>query len=237
MSIWKMVEEIKGFKVADPSMVKESYELLFEKQLPYKAVLRYINNFSPYGGNIRMNFSTIEVRLSKRWKNVSREIQMGIIQELMTKLFKKPRRTMHIDLYNNFVKNLHIAIPKTKIDPLLKESFDRVNDKHFSGMIEMPNLVFGRFSTHKMGSYDYKKDTISISRILIEDPELLDYVMYHEILHKKHKFHRWNGKNVYHNSTFRRDERAYPGHEEMESRLNRHIRKNMWKRAFFGNRG
>ena len=81
------------------------------------------------------------------WMNCSscsKEIQMGLIQELMLKLFKpknkKEINTIYIDLYNEFVKNLHKTIPKDNVHPFLKASFDRVNEKY------LRNTVFNPFA-------------------------------------------------------------------------------------------
>ena len=62
---------------------------------------------------------------------------------------------MNMELYNLFLKNVHVAIPKTKSDPLLEESFNRANDAYFNGMMDIPNLEWGNDSTSKLGSYHY----------------------------------------------------------------------------------
>ena len=45
--------------------------------------------------------------------------------------------------------------------------------------MQTPNLVWGKNSFRKLGSYEYGSDTITISKIFLEsDKSLLDYVMY-----------------------------------------------------------
>ncbi|MBR9692917.1 M48 family metallopeptidase [Candidatus Woesearchaeota archaeon] len=62
----------------------------------------------------------------------------------------------------------------------------------------------------KLGHYEYATDTISISTALKEAPELLDYVLYHEMLHKKHKFTESKGGNTRsHTKAFRDEEKKY----------------------------
>ena len=158
-----------------------------------------------------------------RIERVSEEIQMGLIQELMLKLLKKKRQSMYIDLYNNFVKSLHLAVPKDKVDPVLKESFDRINDKYFVGLVEMPNLVWGKFATTTYGSYDFKNDTVTISRAFkdVEDTKYVDYIMFHEILHKQRKFFRSGSKTYYHDKRFKRLEKVFEGGGEIEKELGR----------------
>ena len=79
-----------------------------------------------------------------------------------------------------------MSIPKTNIDFDLKRSFDRINNQYFYDQIEIPNLCWGHFSKRKFATYDYQTDTIKFSKILQnQNIELIDYVMYHELLHKK----------------------------------------------------
>jgi hypothetical protein len=125
-----------------------------------------------------------------------------------------------MDLYENFIKNVHIAVPKTKSHPSLEESFNRVNKLFFAGMIDKPNLVLGK-GTRTLGNYDYGADTIAISEHLLKHIDLLDYVMYHEILHKKHKFKSKNTRSFHHTRKFKKEEKSYPNAKELEEKLGR----------------
>src|SRR3989344_5195733 len=131
---------------------------------------------------------------------------------------------------NNFMKKIHIAVPKTRIDPFLEESFDRINEKYFVGMVEKPNLVW-HSSIRRLGSYEYGGDTISISKVLENDESALDYVMHHEMLHKKLKFDSSNGSCRHHTKAFRELERKFENSHELEERLKsitrRAVRKNI----------
>jgi len=206
-------------------MLKQAIDELYSN-FPYTYSLKYSGKFKAYRANIRLCNNHVTLGLSKKWKSVGKEIQIGLIQELLLKLFKrrlKPskKNTENIELYNLFMKKIHIAAPKTKTHPLLEASFDRVNRKYFLGLLDKTNLVWGNNSVRKLGSYEYGTDTIMISSILREDLELLDYVMYHEMLHKKHKFERRNGKSYHHTSEFRQMEKKFENAELLERRLSR----------------
>lgn len=231
--------------MAGEIIVEEAFRLLYpDREFGYTARIKYTGHFNDYGANVRLRSNILEFRLSKRWRAVSKEIRIGLMQELMLKIFSKRKaerkgiNTMYIDLYNSFVKNLHIAIPKTDIEPLLAESFSRVNEKYFYGQVESPNLVWGEHSMTSLGSYNYKNDTIRISRVFEKfsekDPELLDFVMYHEVLHKLHKFKNKGGKSRYHDGKFRMRERQFEDYKEADARLKRALNKARIKRLFFG---
>lgn len=199
---------------------------IFEEICPNKNInfeIIYSGRLKPYSAHAiyDKNLNFVEFKLSKKWRGISDDIKIGLLQELLMKLLKIKKRTMNVDLYNNFIKNLHKAIPKTKIEPMLKESFDRVNEKYFFGMADMPNLKFGSESTVTLGHYDFKTDTITISRIFEKHPELLDYIMYHELLHKKFKFRNSGMKNIYHSKRFKEEEKRFEGFEEIQKIIKR----------------
>jgi predicted metal-dependent hydrolase len=215
------------------SLIRKSFQKLYpEKSLPFKTKLRYSKAFKGYNANIKLYNNILEARLSKKWYTISREIQLGLIQSLLIRLFKEKKNTTNIDLYNNFIKNVHIAIPKTNSHPLLEESFNRVNEKYFLDLIEQTNLEFNN-SVNKLGSYEYGLDTITISKYLKEMPqEMLDYVMYHEMLHKKHKFKNIGIKTNHHTKEFKEEERKFENSHQIEKQLRYLVTKTKKKGIF-----
>lgn len=200
-------------------------ELFPEKNLEeYQFEIKYTYRFKPYNANVRYRRNSLQFNLSKKWRTISKEIQIGLIQGLMLRVFKEKNNTMNIDLYNNFMRNLHISVQKTNTDPILEKSFDRINEKYFFGLLEKPNLVWHN-SIRRLGSYEYGSDTISISRVLLEDSDLMDYVMYHEMLHKKFKFNSSNGRTCHHTKEFKEMERKFENSMEMEQKIKRIGRK------------
>ncbi|MCH8328981.1 MAG: hypothetical protein IIB81_01150 [Nanoarchaeota archaeon] len=105
-------------------LAEEAFTTLFpEKDLEnYELKIKYTGKFKPYNANVRYSRNSFQFNLSRKWKTVSREIQMGLIQGLMLKIFRENKKTMNIDLYNSFMKNLHISIPKVNNDLVLEES-------------------------------------------------------------------------------------------------------------------
>jgi len=213
------------------NIVEEAFQQLYlQKDLGYDTSIKYSSKFKPYNSNVRLYNNRLEFNLSRKWKPVSREIQIGLIQSLLLKILRnrlKPlkKTTQDIELYNIFIKKIHIAVPKTKSDPLLEESFNRVNERYFYGLIEKPNLAWHN-SISKLGSYEYGSDTISISGIFKNaNKELLDYIMYHEMLHKKHKFKNKNGRNYHHTTDFRKKEKEFENQKYTEEEIKKLIRR------------
>ncbi|MBI2138494.1 M48 family metallopeptidase [Candidatus Woesearchaeota archaeon] len=222
-------------------MIKEAAAELYP-QFPYEAEIKYSGKFKPYNANVKLFVNpfgggTLQFHLSSHWKSVSREIQIGLLQDLLLKILKKRLKpylssTSSIEIYHIFMKKLHLAAPKDHVEPQLLGSFQRVNEAYFSGMIELTNLEWGTDSFSLLGRYAYGSDTITISRALSQHQELLDFVMYHEMLHKKHKYTQKNGKSFHHSKAFRADEQKFEHYAELEKKLARLPRKRSFSPFF-----
>ena len=216
-------------------LIKEAFQQLYpEKELRYSVSLKYSRKFKPYNANVKRYGDNLMFNFSRDWKKISKEIQIGLVQELLTRILKeKNKKTVNMELYNLFMKNVHISIPKTKTDDILEASFDRVNESYFNGMLDKPNLQWGNESVSKLGSYEYGSDTITISTIFKNEKQLLDYVMHHEMLHKKFKFSSNNGRTVHHSAEFRKMESKFEKRDLMEKEISKLARRHRFKSRIF----
>jgi len=215
------------------NIAEKAFSKLFpEKQLDRVMTVKYSGRFKGYNANVKYTGRELNFFLSRQWKGVSEEIKIGLLQELLMKVYREKIKTDNIDLYNMFIKNIANYTPSENIEPELLDSFNRVNSSYFFGLIETPNLVWGSHSTQKLGSYDYGSDIISISRVLKGKQELLDYVMYHEMLHKKHKYKHTGLKNMHHTRKFRDDEKKFENAKEIEEKLNSLVFRKRLSRSF-----
>lgn len=199
-------------------------------------IVKYSGHFKNYNANAKYNVNRIEFNLSRQWRMVDQDIQIGLIQSLIVRIKKlKSIKTENMILYESFMKNLSKYAKKHTHEPELEESFNRVNEKFFNGLIDKPNLIFASESFHKLGSYDYTSDTINISTIFRglpqEEIKYLDYVMYHEILHKKHSFNIKNGRHQAHTKAFKDEEKKFAVNAESE--LNAWLRKKRYRKWRF----
>ncbi len=208
-------------------LITEAFQELYpEKEIKYNLFLKYSRKFKPYNANVKLYGNNLTFHLSKNWRKISKEIQIGLMQELLVKILHDKKKTMNMELYNLFMKNVHLAVPKTKTDEILEASFNRVNESYFNGLIDMPNLEWGSDSTSKLGCYTYGNDTITISTIFRNvEKGLLDYVIYHEMLHKKFKFENKNGRTLHHSPEFKRMEAKFENRDFIEKEISKLARK------------
>ena len=190
------------------------------------AHLEYSGRFTAFNGNVRASRYEIVVRLSKEWRDRDEDVQLGIIEHLLGRLFRVKGKTRHMQLYQDFLLYVGREREPEVEDARLMSSFDRVNKKYLQGAMELPSLRWGRGSFRRLGYYHYASDTVTLSPVLAQDQRMLDFVMYHELLHKKHGLTK--GGHA-HTKAFKADESKYE--EATEAELSAYVRKQ--KRSWF----
>ncbi len=210
--------------------LQEAHEELTERPVP-ELSLRYSGRFKGFNANVKYSRRHMEFRLSKDWQEVDTEIQKGLVQHLLCRVYGLKTSTMAIEMYEEFLRQASEYAPKGESDAYLVERFWVLNEEYFSGMLAEPTIEWGQFSTTKLGSYEYATDTIRISRAMADEQDMLDYVLYHEMLHKKHKFTCSDGRTHHHTKTFKQDEARFRV-PDAEKRLQRYVaRQRRKKRA------
>jgi hypothetical protein len=117
------------------------------------------------------------------------------------------------------------------IDPVgthrsLLESYLRVSLDMDIVLPEIPKLSWSKeVARHRFGHWDPDHQAVVISQVL-DDPKVpesvLDYVLYHELLHILHPVKMGSGsKRIVHSAAFKRDERKFPDWQEAEKWISR----------------
>jgi hypothetical protein len=190
----------------------EAYEGLFEKTPRKKVIVEYSGRFRDYGANVLDTPSLLRFRLSKEFLEVGEEIQIGIVQHLLCKLYHSKRRTLEMDLYDRFLKKVgeyETMGGGVVEDEELQASFDNINKRFFNDFMLAPHIKWAGQSKNLLGNYSFGNDTISISQVLKGAGEILDFVIYHEMLHKKHKYVQKGNRTHSHTPAFRKDEKLF----------------------------
>jgi len=200
------------------------------KQFNYTTEVTFSGKFKPYNARIRLRNNHLHFSVSNEWKTVDEDITKGLVQSLLLRLFGGKQATLNIQLYNSFLKKLPSVTERKQSEPMLTESFQRVNEQYFFSTMDQPTLVWGQKSTRTLAHYNLHIDTITMSTIFTDAPiHLRDYVMYHEMLHKKHQF-SGSARRQFHTPAFRADERMFKNAEQCEKELNAFIRPRQRKR-------
>lgn len=107
----------------------------------------------------------------------------------------------------------------------LDASFERVNQRYFRGRIRRPDLTWTRTrSRSRLGLYDGTFNVLAISRRLDSRRVplyVLDYVVYHEMLHMVYPIEIRDGRRHVHTRGFLEAERRYEHYDRAMKWLNR----------------
>jgi hypothetical protein len=111
----------------------------------------------------------------------------------------------------------------------LQTIFERVNGRYFDNQLQMPQLSWSNSLTYrKYGHYQPSTDSLMLS-VSLDDakvPEyVLDFVMYHELLHKHLGFYSRNGRRISHHAEFRKQEIMFPQYEQAQIYLEKLAKK------------
>lgn len=103
----------------------------------------------------------------------------------------------------------------------LDELFAMIDLEYFGGQMLKPRLVWsGVLSSRKLGHYERTRDRVVMSQIL-DDKRIpryvVEFVLYHELLHKHHGIKWVNGRCLVHTPEFRRSEGNFRQYQEAES--------------------
>lgn len=117
----------------------------------------------------------------------------------------------------------HIAPQGKHYD--LAALFDQLNGKYFFGLLERPNIGWStRGWRRQFGCYDPGPNQILLNR-RIDRPEVprfvVEYVLYHEMLHVKHPTHRSGCNLILHSPQFRAEEKLFQQFEPARKFLDR----------------
>ncbi len=103
--------------------------------------------------------------------------------------------------------------------------FSRVNRAYFEGRMDRPHLAWSRsVLRQEFGRYEASRDTVTLNRALDHPdvPELVvEYIVYHELLHKALGVRVQSGRRRAHNPAFREAERRFVQRAEAEASLKR----------------
>lgn len=203
--------------------------------------------FYPYIGinhTIRIRSGEAFVRLTELCRDMPADEQRSLAYILVSKLYRRKAPKRMRELYDIYIKSDEIRLSSTESKRVrgrkvlngtagavydLTEIFDALNIKYFSGKLAKPSLTWSARKTYRiLGHHDSTHDTIVISRSLdtAETPRfVVEYVMFHEMLHVHHPTVHHNGRRYNHTAAFRRDEEKFEHFHTAERWIENNVRK------------
>lgn len=206
----------------------------FPPKAPETVVVEFTNIAPLY--KIRSNSNGVFIQINVGFICASDEILATIIQVAL--LGKSPTRTQIIRSFSLSEQYSEVLLEMDLITEVsserargkfydLEEVFDRVNHEYFAGQMVKPRLSWNRILTNrKFAHYEPGRDRVVVSLTLDDEkvPKfVVEFVMYHELLHKHHREKWVNGRLFVHTPEFRQDERKFKLYEKAEQWLRKSI--------------
>lgn len=204
-------------------------------------------SFYPYIGinhTIRIRKGRVYVRIAEICRDLPASAQRALAMILVAKLYRRRVPTAAKDVYSAAVstdeyrvraarnKKKHgrkiITTAKGQVYNLDK-IFDSLNYAYFGGSLEKPTLTWSVRKTYRiLGHHDATHKTIVVSRSLdsVTVPKyIVEYIVFHEMLHIYHPAKIVNGRRYHHTPAFRRNEQKFAYYEEAEEWIEKNVRK------------
>ena len=105
----------------------------------------------------------------------------------------------------------------------VEEMFEKLNLRHFHGLMARPLLGWSRRASHTMlGHYDPSHNAIILSKLLdsAKAPRLaVEYVLFHEMLHLRYPIEHRGARRCVHTEAFKQAEKEFPDWREAKKLL------------------
>lgn len=220
------------------NQITEIYESVFTLLDESRKVPPISVEFYPYVGvnsRIRVRDGEIIVRISDALVEAPREFHRALAQILIRKLFRRRMLKNDLEIYHAYLKQSDVhekslsnrkergrkIITTSKGEAYdLDNIFTFLNQFYFAGSLPKPVLTWSAKKTFRiLGHHDATHSTIVISKSL-DDKKIpryvVEFIVYHEMLHIKHPTVHHNGRRYNHTPIFRRDEEQFAYFEEAE---------------------
>jgi len=237
---------INNFSPDNTSLISKFYEEAFQALDRNREMPEIEVSFYPYIGinqTIRLRSGKIFVRLAEICRHAPLDAQRALAFILVAKLRRRKVPTLAAEIYQAFVQSREMQdlarenkrVKGRKIITSsqgeaydLEEVFARLNQIYFQDSIPKPTLSWSAQKTYRiLGHHDAAHETIIISKSLddVKVPQyVLEYVVFHEMLHIFHPTTHRNGRRYNHTPQFRLDEKKFIYFDEAENWIERNAR-------------
>ncbi len=178
---------------------------------------------------VKLEQGRLHVRMSDLLAGAPAPVLEALAHILLGKLYRKPAARMYTHRYRLYLNRRDVRRQAHLVRQIrgrkfvsgpqgehynLEEIFERLNARHFDGMLGRPQLGWSRGVSRRMlGHFDPSHNAIIISRIFDrpQTPLLaLEYVMFHEMLHLRFPVEHTGTRRCVHTPEFKAAEKQFP---------------------------
>lgn len=188
--------------------------------------------FFPFAGinhTARLHQNRLNVRISDLFEDAPADVSHALAMILLSKLYRKKidadvHRTYRAFILRNDIqerartarsdrgRGAHLLQSRGRYFDL-ESVFNDINNQYFGGRLNKPKISWSaKRSKYILGRYDSTHDTIFISRVFDSERVplyVVEYVMYHEMLHIRHQTRVNECRLIVHTPEFKQEERRF----------------------------
>ena len=196
--------------------------------------------FANVNNTIRLRQGRLLVRLSDLLEGAPDSVLRAIAHILLAKMYRRPIDRGLASRYRKYVGS-HDIVRKAHLVRQMRGSkrlrsprgyfydldavFEELNTRFFHGLMARPRMSWSQTKTRRiLGHYDPAHNAIIISRVFdhFAVPQyVLEYIVYHEMLHLKHPVKLRGSRRCVHSAEFQAEEKLFPHMAEANAFLKR----------------
>jgi predicted metal-dependent hydrolase len=185
--------------------------------------------FANVNNTIRLRNGRLLVRLSDLLEGAPEAVLRAIAHILLAKMYRRPIDRGQAARYRKYVASHDIVRQAHLVRQMrgrkrlrsarghfydLDAIFEDLNVRFFHGLLGRPRMSWSQTKTRRiLGHYDPAHNAIIISRIFdhFAVPRyVLEYIVYHEMLHLKHPVRLRGTRRCVHSAEFQAEEKLFP---------------------------
>jgi hypothetical protein len=189
--------------------------------------------FANINNTIRLRGGRLLVRVSDLLEGAPEHVLRAIAHILLAKMYRKPLNRAHLTRYRRYVTAQHMSRKADLVRQMrgrkrivsaegrtydLETIFEELNSRFFHGLLARPQMSWSsERARNRLGHYDPAHNAIVVSRIF-DHPRVprfvVEYIVYHEMLHLKHPVKVRGSRRCVHPPEFQAEERLFPQLED-----------------------
>jgi predicted metal-dependent hydrolase len=185
--------------------------------------------FANVNNTIRLRNGRLLVRLSDLLEGAPEAVLRAIAHILLAKMYRRPIDREYAARYRKYVASHDIVRKAHLVRQMrgrkrlrsarghfydLDAIFEELNSRFFHGLLGRPRMSWSQTKTRRiLGHYDPAHNAIIISRVFdhFAVPRyVLEYIVYHEMLHLKHPVRLRGTRRCVHSAEFQAEEKLFP---------------------------
>ena len=215
-----------------PEQLLQLFEQTFRElrpRTPVPEIRISFFRFASVNNTIRLREGRLLVRISDLLEGAPEPVLRAIAHILVAKMYRKPIDREHSTRYRRYVSTHHMSQKAHLVRQMrgrkritsaqghiyhLEEVFEQLNQRFFYGLLARPVMTWsGEQSRNRLGHYDPAHNAIVVSSVF-DHPRVpryvVEYIVYHEMLHLKHPVKVRRGRRCVHPPELQAEEKLFP---------------------------